>query len=224
MNPAPIAGTSSTSGTATGSMDPGTVGSGGPNTGSSSDSSDAFRALLAPQPPGILSASGNGVITELPGSVGFGPAAGAAPGRPILRAHRNVADDDDPVDPLRRHRAALQSSELLAPRAAASPSPVLPAAASLLQVDRARAALSLEDLVPVLVRRIAWSGDRERGTVRLEIGAGELAGATLLVLADAGRVQVHLHVPPGVDATAWQARIRRRLESRSIVADAVEVS
>jgi hypothetical protein len=86
------------------------------------------------------------------------------------------------------------------------------------------AAGSLEELLPALVRRVAWSGDGRRGTVRLELGAGELAGATLLVHADSGRVRVRLDVPPGVDAARWEHRIRQRLEANRIPADTVEVA
>jgi hypothetical protein len=88
----------------------------------------------------------------------------------------------------------------------------------------ARSAVSLEDLLPALVRRVAWSGDGKRGTVRLEIGSGELAGATLLVHADAGRVRVQLEVPAGADVRSWQERIVQRLLSRDIPVDEVEVS
>jgi hypothetical protein len=88
----------------------------------------------------------------------------------------------------------------------------------------ARSAVSLEDLLPALVRRVAWSGDGKRGTVRLEIGSGELAGATLLVHADAGRVRVQLEVPAGADVRSWHERIVQRLVSRDIPIDEVEVS
>ncbi len=87
-----------------------------------------------------------------------------------------------------------------------------------------RAAGSLEDLLPALVRRVAWSSDGKRGTARLEIGSGDLAGATLLVHADAGRVRVRLEVPPGVDAPFWRERIVHRLATRDIPIDDVEVS
>jgi hypothetical protein len=87
-----------------------------------------------------------------------------------------------------------------------------------------RAAGSLEVLLPALVRRVAWSNDGKRGTARLEIGSGDLTGATLLVHADAGRVRVRLEVPPGVDARSWRERIVQRLASRDIPIDDVEVS
>jgi hypothetical protein len=133
-------------------------------------------------------------------------------------------DEDDSLEPLHRHRAALAPPDMLpaasafgAPFAFVTTTPTRPA-------STARAAASLEDLLPALVRRIAWSGDRHRGTVRLELGAGELAGATLLVHAEGGRVRVHMEVPPGVDAGRWRERICQRLSSRGLPTDAVEVT
>jgi hypothetical protein len=89
---------------------------------------------------------------------------------------------------------------------------------------RARASASLEHLLPALVRRVAWSGDGRRGTARLEIGAGDLAGAVLQIDADEGRVRVRLDVPAGVDARAWQERIERSLRDRNVPTDALEVT
>ena len=138
-----------------------------------------------------------------------------------------VARDDDPLDPLLRHHASLGAPETLfspstptlAPQTPLSLSPTAAA-----EVPTARAASSLEELFPQLVRRVAWSGDGRRGSMRLEIGAGALAGSTLLVHADGGRVRVQLDVPPGVDATGWQERIRQRLDARGIPTDSVEVT
>ncbi len=137
-----------------------------------------------------------------------------------------VTDDDDPLDPLHRHRAALRPPEALSstPVAVLPSLPLAPAPSSPLAPATRRAASSVEELIPLLVRRASWAGDARRGTARLEIGAGELAGATLVVHADDGRVRVRLDVPPGIDASAWQIRIRARLSSRSIDADEVEVT
>jgi hypothetical protein len=84
--------------------------------------------------------------------------------------------------------------------------------------------VSLEHLLPAMVRRVAWSGDGRRGAARLEIGSGDLAGATLIVLADEGRVRVELDTPPGADVLSWQARIAGRLRARGLPVDHVEVS
>ncbi len=75
---------------------------------------------------------------------------------------------------------------------------------------------SLEELLPVLVRKIAWSGDSRRGAVRIELGAGALAGATVLVASDGGRVRVTLSAQV---ADAWRERIVARLEARGLDVD-----
>lgn len=82
---------------------------------------------------------------------------------------------------------------------------------------------SLEDLLPALIRKVAWSGDARRGTIRLELGAGALSGATLLVRADEGRVHVRLDAPSGLDLHGWQARIVARLAARGLEVDGVEI-
>lgn len=137
--------------------------------------------------------------------------------------HRPI-DEDDPLDPMQRHRAALAPPESLSFQAPCAMAQPLGGATSPASLVPGRAAASLEELLPTLVRRIAWSGDRQRGTVRLELGAGELAGGTLLVHAEDGRVRVHLDVPPGVDTAQWQRRIRDSLASRGVTADSVEVT
>jgi len=81
---------------------------------------------------------------------------------------------------------------------------------------------SLEELLPALVRRIAWAGDRDRGTVRLELGAGRYAGATLVVTADGRRVHVQLG---GVDPRAideLRVRLERRLREHGVDLEGVE--
>jgi hypothetical protein len=91
-------------------------------------------------------------------------------------------------------------------------------------VPLARARSSLEDLFPCAVRRAVWSGDSRRATARIELGAGELTGATLVVHAEGGRVRVHLDVPAGVDVAAWRERIASSLERRAVPADSIEVT
>ena len=81
----------------------------------------------------------------------------------------------------------------------------------------------MEELWPLLVRRAAWSGDARRGAVRLELGSGALAGATVLIQSDAGRVRVRLSAPAGSALGDWRARIAARLAARGIAIDAVDV-
>jgi len=112
---------------------------------------------------------------------------------------------------LTRHAAALAPFPSFAERPAEAP-------------VEARAAASLEDLLPQLVRRVAWGGDRRAGTVRLELGAGALAGATLLIHAEDGRVRVELRAPAGTDAAGWRDRIHDRLTARGLLVDGVTIS
>ncbi len=131
---------------------------------------------------------------------------------------------DDPLDPLERRRAALAPPDLPAASVPLpSPDPRSVTTDPRDAASSARAA-SLEELVPALVRRIAWSGDRHRGAMRLELGAGELAGGTLLVQAEGGRVRVRLDAPPGTDVARWRQRISDRLALRGVQADSVEVT
>jgi hypothetical protein len=98
-----------------------------------------------------------------------------------------------------------------------------PTAAPVASAQGLHARSSLEDILPAMVRRIAWSRDGRRGSVRLEIGAGELAGGTLLVHAEDGRVNVRLSAPAGVDGERWRERISERLRARGLSVEAVEV-
>jgi hypothetical protein len=130
---------------------------------------------------------------------------------------RKALAEEPALDSSARHAAQLAPPSmggLAVPGAAAGPA----------QVEARVRSSSLEDLLPELVRRVAWSGDGRRGTVRLELGAGELAGATLLVHVDDGRVRLQLSVPPGVSPGGWRERIAERLGARGLVVDGVEVT
>jgi hypothetical protein len=63
------------------------------------------------------------------------------------------------------------------------------------------------------VRRLAWGTDGRRGTARLEIGAGGLEGAELVVTTEAGHVSVDVRLPAAADV-ALSERLRSRLEAR----------
>jgi hypothetical protein len=163
--------------------------------------------------------------------MGGGSSAPPAPGRATTPsggeahegsnpAQRRLARSGESFESLPR-RYLGQSSDLAAWLSWASPPPTDGGGAREVST---RAAVSLEELLPTLVRRVAWSTDGKRGTARLEIGSGDLAGATLLVHADAGRVRVQLEVPAGADARSWRERIVRRLAAREIPVDEVEVS
>lgn len=185
----------------------------------------------APALPGALAGlhgphaghAGDRTGDPAPGAMGpFGQLlrAGARPGTHPedhdghRHSHGRDQGRDNALDPAARQAAQL--APLAPPPPVTAPAPA-PAAA-----PPARA--SLEDLLPALVRRVAWSGDARRGTVRLELGAGSLSGATLLVQSEQGRVEVRLSVPPGVDAEAWRARIASRLAARGLEVDTIEVT
>jgi hypothetical protein len=187
----------------------------------------SFASFLARPRPVAASTTVERTARPNGGATAHAASAGGSARKSTVPARALPTDPDgtdDPLDPLHRRRAALQPPQGFAPPptvvAPLPPSPPVPGSEPL----RARAAASLEHLLPALVRRVAWSGDGRRGTARLEIGAGDLAGAVLQIDADEGRVRVHLDVPAGVDARAWQERIERSLRDRNVATDALEVT
>jgi hypothetical protein len=58
--------------------------------------------------------------------------------------------------------------------------------------------------------------------VRLELGAGALSGATVLLTYDEGRVRVALDHPCHADLDAWRARIGARLVAAGLPVSEVE--
>lgn len=132
--------------------------------------------------------------------------------RTIEAKAKHKERDADDLDPSERQLAQMAPPPLTTPVNSASPNAETAARAS------------LEALVPQLVAHIAWSREGTRtGTVRLEIGKGPLAGSTLVVRADEGRVGVHLAVPPHVNAAEWRERIHSALTKRGIPTDRVDV-
>ena len=130
-------------------------------------------------------------------------------------AARESAERFDPLDP-----ATRQAAQLAPPSGAAgSPPPV--AIDALRQGDAEiapRARVSMEELLPQLVKRIAWAGDRRRGSVQLELGAGRHAGTVVTVHADDGRVRVELD---GANADELRSKIRARLERQGLAVESV---
>ncbi len=76
----------------------------------------------------------------------------------------------------------------------------------------------LQQLLSGLVRRVAWGGDRRRGTARIELSEGALAGATLVVHTEQRSVSVELELPAGAGAQGLESRLRQRLEGRGFSA------
>jgi len=76
----------------------------------------------------------------------------------------------------------------------------------------------LQNLLTGLARRVAWGGDRRKGSARIELAEGALAGATLVVHAEEREVKVELELPAGAGSGGWPARIAERLEARGFSA------
>ena len=197
-----------------------------------------FRSLLREdalvrEPAAPRSTAASPLVVAAAPSLPLAPSRASSPfphpfdATDVRAAAHGPVRDEDVLDPFARHHASLTSSEaILAPAPgglAIAPAPLAPAVVAA-EVPSTRASASLEDLMPALVRRVAYSGDGRRGTMRLELGAGRLAGSTLLVHAEGGRVRVHLEVAPGLDGSGWRERIEERLGSRGIATDTVEVT
>lgn len=106
----------------------------------------------------------------------------------------------DPLD------STTRSVAQLAPPASVMPTQTVQEAPAPL-----RALASMEELLPRLVRRIAWAGDRTRGSVQLELGAGPHAGTVVTVHADERRVRLELQ---GTGSDELGSRIEERLARR----------
>lgn len=120
---------------------------------------------------------------------------------------RHTNETWDILDPSCRSLAALCPPEPLSPCTPTDPA------------DRVRSS-SVEQLFGALVKRIAWSmtPDRTSGTVRLEIGAGELEGTIVLITSEPQGLSVVLDGPPGIDLEAWKHRLCQRLASIGLAA------
>jgi hypothetical protein len=131
---------------------------------------------------------------------------------PEALASKGDRAEIDWLDPSARHAAQLAPPAL-------GPGGIEAAnAASANEPLRAR---SLEELIPALVRRIAWAGDRHRGTVRLELGAGAYAGTTVTVHADGGRVRVEIGGREGPELDRLRTRLDARLRGHGLDVESV---
>ena len=153
------------------------------------------------------------------------PSAGkdSLPARPA-DAHGNPAIDD-PVE-----RPTAGDADLLAPagwalepmvRVLSAPSPATLAASA--RPEPAPCLMPLDVLLNRLVRRVAWGGDGRRSTVRLEVGAGALEGAVIVVEAVQGDVTVDVDLPPGERAEQWKQRLVRRLNASNVKVSQISV-
>jgi len=199
--------------------------------------------LRTPAPPGfaacldVLGKEGrarsndglaSGLLTQASGHLH--PASGTPPPDAAVTSTSGASDPrtgrDDDADGL------LSESDAFGVGRDATIDPIVPILVSLAArgstpvpeaAARPEVRVPLEHLMARLVRRIAWSGNARTGSARLELGAGELEGATLTIHADDGVVRVALELPPGVDRAAWKERISGRLGARGLQVEEVEV-
>ncbi len=121
-------------------------------------------------------------------------------------------DADDPLDGTAR----------IARHAAQLAPPIVPAPPSVGPLDAmcatrpVAAVLSLEDLLPAMVRRVAFRGDRHVGSIRLELGAGPYEGAVIHVHADHGRLRVELGGLAAEDLDGLRSRVDARLRGAGL--------
>jgi hypothetical protein len=164
-----------------------------------------------PQPPLGKGAAPSATTQAAPAERGPIPAEKGDDGEAgAPRGPRDDARDLELLDPASRHAASL------APPLTTSPS-LGPAAAT----EAPLRARSLEELLPALVRRIAWAGDKHKGTVSLELGAGSYAGTTVVVHADGGRVRVEISGSEGPELDRLRARLDGRLRSHGLDVESV---
>ena len=146
-------------------------------------------------------------------------ASEAAPAHPQPRVRRETGREPEPekrqgaeplLDPL-SCQMACQLAMVGAMTTGPSPSASTPPAALPFTAD-------LQNLLSGLARRVAWGGDRRKGTARIELSEGALAGATLVVHAEQRTVTVELELPAGAGTHGWEARLTERLEARGFAA------
>jgi hypothetical protein len=138
----------------------------------------AFKALL-------MMAAGKGKPS---------PAAPALPAMPPAtmtppKAKTPIAREDEPRPTAKRTEHA--PADLLDPATRVSAQlapPLASASAPATEQVTARARVSLEELVPQVLRRIAWGGDRLKGSVHLELTSGD----KVTVHAEGRRVRVEV--------------------------------
>ena len=147
------------------------------------------------------------------------------PGRSGAIEHHEEDERAQDLGPLERRRSPLVPSRAHDGASGTSAAGEMPIASEARGAGMpARTSwVSIAGLLPALVRKIAWSGDARRGTVRMEIGAGPLAGSVVIIHADEGEVRVHVSAPTGLDADAWRDRITQGITARGLFLASVEV-
>lgn len=124
-------------------------------------------------------------------------------------------DDEKPKTAKAKPTVGDKEGELLDPstRLAAQLAPPLASSApTTAEHVTQRARVSLEELVPHVLRRIAWGGDRTKGSVHLELASGD----KVTVFAEGRRVRIEVDGNPDLEA-----RIGSRLRAAGIEVEGV---
>jgi hypothetical protein len=129
--------------------------------------------------------------------------------------HESPGMDPSELDPFARHLSHLTPFELQLGLGQLLPSSATPSAQAA-SLPPALASANLDEIVSRMVTRFALSGDKQRGTSHLAVGAGELSGGSITLEAEGRAVRVRIDAPPGVDARAFGEAVRTRLEARGL--------
>jgi hypothetical protein len=144
------------------------------------------------------------LMTALPGP------APSPKARPVVA----VVDEAKPRPPERKGPLDVLDPSTRITAHLAPPIAGTPACAPLADPVMHASRVSLEELVPHVLRRIAWGGDRTKGTVVLELVSGE----TITVHAEAEGRLVRLEVEGNADL---ERRIGSRLRAAGIEVEGV---
>lgn len=129
------------------------------------------------------------------------------PVSPASKAPREARAEPEPATPALPEPLLDPMARALAQPLARGPEPPAPAPL---------AAAPDELLLERVVKRLSWGGSGKRGTARIELAAGSLAGATLLVHAEGREITLEAD---GADAQALAelaARLAKRLDEKGI--------
>ena len=141
---------------------------------------------------------------------------------PLAHGHGRVRRDSEHSGGPGDSEARAERGALLDPLLCQMAAQYSAAPASGQAVHSASAALPLRDdlqnLLTGLARRVAWGGDRRKGSARIELSEGALAGATLVVHTEQRSVCVELELPAGARGSGLEERLRERLEARGFSA------
>ena len=139
------------------------------------------------------------------------PAEPAAPPRtPPVRRRERERDPDEREPPPRDRGLDPLERALYEPWSSFRP----PAAPPIAPAPSAAPPPALEALVDRFLRRVAVSGDRNRGVAHLEMGEGVLGGGTVTITADGRTVQLKIDAPASAGAEQWGEQLAGRLRAR----------